>query len=554
MSVSDERKKAIIITLSEYDNLEPLEFCKNDGKIMYETLTKLGYEIPENRFIVGSASGSTIRKAVIDFFRDPDVKPSDTLLFYLSGHGVLDGYEGRYFASSNTNPDIPEEDGVSFNLLTQQMDRSLSLKTIAILDCCFSGAAVPGVTGKGGQVEEEAEKLGREALSKQFKDSKGKCVLASSLSQRRSYNLPEHHMSAFTHFIVEGLKGKKESVDKDGYVTPEKLDQYVYTELANLKTPAPQTPVRNLSISGRIVLAHYPELSESNLFKLTAKSDTENQENSNFGFWMDIKNKIKSASTEIEKNSVIDDFAKSAIDTIPVIGLLFLKLYDASTGSDEEKTTQLYKIFDYLDNLDEEKLEKFCRNLKNSEKIILKAGDFLHQLSIDTESIIFNPPVSKKPEISKNAISVKKYNTPKESLEKTSHENASEFYEHGVSLYMEKKFEEAAKVFDHAYALDSNLVDAIRFKGRSLASLNRHQAAIYYFDKVLTQNPNDMVVLFLKANSLTETGKTDEAIACYGRILQIQPDNQVAKNKKSALMNSHKKRRFGMDPRKLRGG
>ena len=221
MSIDDSNKKALIVSVSNYKYLEDLEFCKNDGEMVYNTLTKLGYEIPENRKLVGTVDDITLRKAIVDFFRDESVNTTDTLLFYFSGHGVLDGYEGRYFATSNINASIPEENGISFYLLTQQMDRSHSLKTIALLDCCFSGAAVPGVTAKGGQAEEEAEKLGREALSKQFKNSKGKCILASSLSQRRSYNLPEKRMSAFTYFVVEGLKGKKDSVDKNGFVTPE---------------------------------------------------------------------------------------------------------------------------------------------------------------------------------------------------------------------------------------------------------------------------------------------------------------------------------------------
>jgi len=68
MDYSDSAKKALIISLSEYDDLEKLEFCKNDGEIIYKTLTKLGYEIPDNRFIVGRANGSELRTAIIDFF------------------------------------------------------------------------------------------------------------------------------------------------------------------------------------------------------------------------------------------------------------------------------------------------------------------------------------------------------------------------------------------------------------------------------------------------------------------------------------------------------
>ena len=66
-------------------------------------------------------------------------------------------------------------------------------------------------------------------------------------------------MSSFTHFIIEGLKGRKESINEKGFVTPEKLDEYVYSEMIKLNNVT-QTPVRNLSISDRIFLAYHPEL------------------------------------------------------------------------------------------------------------------------------------------------------------------------------------------------------------------------------------------------------------------------------------------------------
>jgi len=525
------KRKALIISISEYDGLERLEFCKNDGETLYKTLLDIGYEIPDNRLIVGTASGSELRTAIIDFFRDDSVKTSDTLLFYFSGHGVLDGYEGRYFASTDTNPNIPEENGVGFNLLTQQMDRSLSLKTISLLDCCFSGAAVPGVTGKGAQIEVEAEKLGREALSKQFKDSKGKCILASSLSQRRSYNMPDKKMSAFTYFIVEGLKGKKDAVDRDGYVTPGSLDEYVYTQLANLKTSAIQTPVRNMSISGRISLAHYPELALTNTIKASsAKDSARNQENAHLGIWTDVKNRLNSAIIEIEKNTEIDEFSEEAIKTIPVVGVTFVKLYEKGNLPKEEKTQQILKIFKFLNQLDEEKLEEFCRTLQKYRAEIVEDSKYLLKLSEDPQYLFTSPPIN---ETHKDASGEAASDTV--SNIKESPKNPSEIYEIGVSLFMDKKYEDAAKAFDEVTKLKPEFIDAIRFKGRSLSALNRHQAAVFYFNKVLESSPDDIIVFFLKANSLISLGQPIAAMACYYKILKIQPNNEVALRKRNEI-------------------
>jgi tetratricopeptide (TPR) repeat protein len=542
MDNSDSAKKALIISLSEYDGLEKLEFCQNDGEAMYKILKDLGYEIPDNRFLTGKANGSEIRNAIIDFFRDDTVKTSDTLLFYFSGHGVLDGYEGRYFASTDTNPNIPEENGVEFNLLTQQMDRSLSLKTISLLDCCFSGAAVPGITGKGGQVEAEAEKLGREALSKQFKDSKGKCILASSLSQRRSYNLPDKKMSAFTYFIVEGLRGKKDAVDKDGYVTPEKLDEYVYTQLANLQTPSIQTPVRNMSVSGRISLAYYPELSVLNTIKTVAKDTTQNQENANLGIWTDVKNRFKSATIEIEKNPEIDVFSEEAIKTIPVVGMIFMKLFEKSPMVNSEKTRQILKVFNHVNLLDENQIEEYCRTLQKNRNGIIEDPEYLLKLSENPKQVFIPLPIK---EVQKPNQTSPMGPAPSTKLNITrSPINASEVYEVGVSLFMDKKYEEAAKAFDEVIKLEPGFIDATRFKGRSLAALDRHKAAIFYFNKVLESTSDDIVVLFLKANSLVSVDDPVGAISCYNKILKIQPENEIALKKRTEIQRNLNRDKF----------
>ena len=261
-----ESKKALVIGVSDYkkSNLGNLDFCENDGEQMYLALKDLDYEIPKKRKLVGNVSSSLAKNGIIDFFRDSNVKSDDMLLVYFSGHGVLDGFDGRYFATSDVNTDIPEKNGIPFEFLIQQMDRSISRRTIAILDCCFSGSALPKAISKGPDAENEAEKLGREALSKQFEKSEGKCVLASSQSDKRSFDLPTKKMSAFTFFVIEGLKGNQESVDAQGYVTPEKLDEYVYSELTGLPGQS-QRPVRNLSISGKISLAYHPHLIDESL-------------------------------------------------------------------------------------------------------------------------------------------------------------------------------------------------------------------------------------------------------------------------------------------------
>jgi hypothetical protein len=76
MNFVEGNKKAIILSVSDYDILQPLEFCKNDGNEMYELLKSLNYEIPIDHKLIGRVRWIEMRSAIVDFFRNSTVKPS----------------------------------------------------------------------------------------------------------------------------------------------------------------------------------------------------------------------------------------------------------------------------------------------------------------------------------------------------------------------------------------------------------------------------------------------------------------------------------------------
>ena len=88
-SVGEYSKRALVVAVSDYENfskLKRLEFCKKDGEEMYSALKNLGYNIPENRRLIGYVNSSNLREEIIDFFREGG--ENDLLVFYYSGHGI----------------------------------------------------------------------------------------------------------------------------------------------------------------------------------------------------------------------------------------------------------------------------------------------------------------------------------------------------------------------------------------------------------------------------------------------------------------------------------
>jgi hypothetical protein len=265
----NENKKALVIGISDYNNLQSLDFCKNDGETMYNILNSLNYKIFHN--LAGYVKWDIMRDAIFDFFADPNIKPDDTLIFYYSGHGIPDSTGGIYLSTSEINPDNPRKRGFSFDDLTRLIQECISTKIVVILDSCYSGSAK---ISKGH--EEDVAKIASAAIQKRSNEintGEGRCILAASQALQEAYMLEEKNHSIFTYYLLQGLSGKdEEAVDKDGNVTVDTLGKYVYNKIMSLpldKRPR-QKPIRKVEASGDIILAHYPRFI-SNIHKLDPK-------------------------------------------------------------------------------------------------------------------------------------------------------------------------------------------------------------------------------------------------------------------------------------------
>jgi uncharacterized protein YjbI with pentapeptide repeats len=269
------KRKALIVSISKYDHnskFSSLDFCENDANEVYNILKEQGYEIGANLMLVGRVEWSKMRDEIIKFFTDRTLKPEDTLFFYFSGHGYLEKNTGRtYLSTSEMHPERPERRGIPFDELITYLNLSNSERIMAVLDCCYSGALE--MPGGGNRMKDEYTKAekGEEIASlantniartvdRLIKSGQGKCVLASSLEEHRSFKMEGSPYSLFTYFLIQGLKGANgESVDINGYVTPELLSNYANKKIYELAT-IKQKPIMKIDATGEIILAHYPDL------------------------------------------------------------------------------------------------------------------------------------------------------------------------------------------------------------------------------------------------------------------------------------------------------
>jgi Caspase domain/Tetratricopeptide repeat len=254
------QKKALVVGISDYTNLQKLDFCRNDGKEVYEVLTSLGYGITDKNKLIGKAVGAKVKDTIYDFFDDKTDNPDDTLLFYYSGHGVPGDDGNIYLASSDTDPDKPYRRGFSFEELRMRMQNTIPTRVVVILDCCYSGSAK---ISKGS--EDDAAKMGTiilEEKSRKLPEGQGKYILSSSQSHQEAYALTTGEHSIFTFYLLKGLTGNTESIDSEGNVTPQSLGNYVIRAIMSLPLDErpKQRPMLKTEESGNVILASYPDL------------------------------------------------------------------------------------------------------------------------------------------------------------------------------------------------------------------------------------------------------------------------------------------------------
>ena len=239
------RKKALIIGISKYDDpgVLALPNSANDAEAIHALLESLDYEISSK--LTGRVEWKDMRDAIIEFLISEDTTENDTLVYYFSGHSFVDGFGHHYFATSEVNFHRPWTRAIAFDEFAMMVSMCRSKNIVAILDAYYSG--------------------GLNIL-------KG-CVLASSGEYEVARDSTSHHHGEFTHYILEGLRGVRESIDNEANVTPTSLGWYVYNKMrGSLEDKVPrQTPVIKMQTGIDIVLAHYPELSSEYIFKLLSR-------------------------------------------------------------------------------------------------------------------------------------------------------------------------------------------------------------------------------------------------------------------------------------------
>jgi len=234
------------VGISEYqDQRLRLNYAAGDARAVVEIFKSQEGVLFQEVKVRALTDAQATRPAIIEGidWLEREGTQKDILIFFLSGHGVLDNKENYYFLPADHRSDYaPKVDGIGKAELYEPL-LQIPSKVILILDTCRAGA-VAGGTRKG---IVDITQLLMDLKS----DYAGLITFAASTGREVSVEKPEWGHGALTQALLEGLSGKADGYggdgEKDNIITTHELGSWVINWVKTL-TAGEQHATYNSSV------------------------------------------------------------------------------------------------------------------------------------------------------------------------------------------------------------------------------------------------------------------------------------------------------------------
>ena len=217
------KKTALLIGVSEYgESIPPLSSPLHDVEAMERVLKNpnLGNFTEVEKLL--NPNSEAMKIAILNLFKNAE--KDDLLLFFFSGHGMINDDNHLYLATRNTAKDNFEATAVDGNFIQAQSRNCYSKRQVLILDACYSGAFANGWHTKSIKVDIKKQ-LGEE----------GRVVMTSSGATQISFTQESATLSLYTQYLVEGIETGAADNDSDGKIHIQELHAYAKAKVQAVK-------------------------------------------------------------------------------------------------------------------------------------------------------------------------------------------------------------------------------------------------------------------------------------------------------------------------------
>jgi hypothetical protein len=257
---------AVVVGVGEYDSraIPRLRFAARDAEAMHTYLTTHGGYPKENVVLLTDSTAQkptllNIKRALGDFLARRAGR-DDMVLIYFAGHGAPEvdaaGAEGdglsKYLIPRDADPDSLYTTALPMDEIQRIFARVQAERIVMLLDTCYSGTA-------GGRTFARASTRAT-GINDQFLErltrSRGRVIITASGPNEVALELAELGHGVFTHFVLEGLRGKADR-NRDGIVTVSELYEYVEDQVDTTARRAGgrQRPLMKGEIEGTLPLS-----------------------------------------------------------------------------------------------------------------------------------------------------------------------------------------------------------------------------------------------------------------------------------------------------------
>lgn len=150
-------------------------------------------------------------------------KPEDSVVLFLSGHGVTDGSEWYFLPSDATADDA--NTWLSATAIRAALEKSGAQRVFVIIDACYSGGTVENFYA--------VTSFQKRFLTNGLRNS-GIQVLTATRRDQQAPESVELGAGFLTYLVDQALKGKGDVDPRDGWISSQEVAKFTYQELPEL--------------------------------------------------------------------------------------------------------------------------------------------------------------------------------------------------------------------------------------------------------------------------------------------------------------------------------
>jgi WD40 repeat protein/uncharacterized caspase-like protein/energy-coupling factor transporter ATP-binding protein EcfA2 len=221
----------ILVGVKQYEDeqIPNLRYSAEDCQVLADALVEATTQFTQidlkihHDFALQSPCLESVRESLVQIATDAN--SSDTILFYFSGHGMLEpDTQDVYLCLAETEKSHLQKTGLALQEILHLLGSCNVQNQLIWLDACHSG----GMTLRSANVDNSLNPTLQlvEVLQQRAAQSKGFYALLSCDNNQQSWEFPELEHGVFTYYLTRGLQG--EAADSQGVISADGLYRYVY--------------------------------------------------------------------------------------------------------------------------------------------------------------------------------------------------------------------------------------------------------------------------------------------------------------------------------------